>query len=417
VKLGDVANAAAQDFGRPLDGVRVLAMEQLQAMPVCTLLLSRLGAEVVKLESPGTGENARQSMPQITDRAGHKVGATYLRYGLGKKSITVDIRSDKGRQLVEKLAPHFDVVCENLGPGRAAKFGVGYEQLSKIAPKLIYLSISGFGERTQSPYAKWPAFAGVAEAMSGVYEYARRPHQPPVINPVGGVGDTASGLMGIIGILAALRHRDRIGRGQHIDISMADTMLLMCDHVTNYWSLGHSRQPDEPFRLPLLASGFRAKDGWFMVQAVRRHQFERIANLVGHPEWLQDKRFDTQFGWTDHLEEVLRPGIEAWARNLTKFEASRIMAEAGIAAAPCSTAEDVAHDPHVKLRNMLVEVPRPDGVAQPVLVPGNPVKMSCVTEGPETIWPVLGEHNDEVLGGLLGLGAAELAALKAEKVI
>ncbi len=417
MKLGDVANEEARGFGRPLDGVKVLALEQLQALPVCTLLLSRLGAEVVKLESPGTGDNGRQSMPQITDRAGHKVGATFLRYALGKKSITVDIRSDKGRDLVERLAPHFDVVCENLGPGRAAKFGLGYEQLSKIAPKLIYLSISGFGERGDSPYAKWPAFAGVAEAMSGVYEYARRPHQPPIINPVGGVGDTATGLIGIIGILAALRHRDRIGRGQHIDISMADTMILMCDHVPNYWSLGLRREPDTPFRVPLLAGGFRARDGWFMIQAVRRHQFERLCSLVGHPEWTSDPRLDTQLGWSDQLEEVLRPGIEAWAASLTKFEASRILAEAGVAAAPCSNAEDVANDPHVKLRNMLVEVPRGDGGEQPVLVAGNPVKMSCVTEGPEPIWPVLGEHNDEVLGGLLGLSDSELSALRAEKVI
>jgi crotonobetainyl-CoA:carnitine CoA-transferase CaiB-like acyl-CoA transferase len=411
MRLGETANEAARGFGRPLDGVRVLALEQMQALPFATQLMARLGAEVIKVEQVGRGDAGRASTPAVTRENGEKVGATFLRNNLDKQSVAIDLQSDRGRQLVADLSATADVVCENLGPGKARRLGLDYETLSAGHPELVYLSISGFGNDGLSPYETWPAYASVAEAMSGIYEYSRRPHQPPVIAPVGGLGDTGTGMFGIIGVLAALRHRDATGLGQHVDVSMFDAMVSLCDLAVNYWSLGQRREPDEELRLPMILDSFRSADGWFMVQVGREYQFERLANLVGHPEWATDPRFATRQGWRDNLEGVIRPAVEQWASDKTKQEAAGMLAGSGLAAAPCNAAEDVVHDPHVARRHMLVELERTDGVDQPVLVAGNPIKMSRVAEGPETDVPLMGEHTSDVLRDVLGLDQAAIDAL------
>jgi crotonobetainyl-CoA:carnitine CoA-transferase CaiB-like acyl-CoA transferase len=411
-----MANAGSSAFGRPLDGVRLLALEQMQALPFATQLMARLGADVVKIEPPG-GESARSAQPATTDETGRSVGATYLRYNLGKRSVVIDIKLDRGRDLLLDLAAHFDVVCENLGPGRAERLGVGYEAVSARNSRVIYLSISGFGRGGQSPYSTWPAYAGVAEAMSGIYEWARRPHQPPVINPVGGLGDTGTGMFGVIGVLAALRHRDATGVGQLVDVAMLDSMLSICDISVNYWSMGMTREPDTELRRPYVLDGFRSRDGWFLVQISRDHQFERLARVLGHDEWLTDERFATRWGWYDHLEDTIRPAVESWASSKTKLEAAAALADVGVTAAPCNDAEDVVADPHVKLRNMLVEIPRTDGIDAPVLVAGNPVKLSHMAEGPEKRSPHVGEHTAEVLREVLGIDANAFATLTRAGVV
>jgi crotonobetainyl-CoA:carnitine CoA-transferase CaiB-like acyl-CoA transferase len=417
MRLGDTANEGARGFGRPLDGVRVIALEQMQALPFATQLMTRLGAEVIKVEQVGRGDSGRTATPSMTRENGEKVGATFVRNNLGKESVAIDFQSHRGRQLVLDLSRKSDIVCENLGPGKAKRLGLDYESMSAEHPELIYLSISGFGNDGLSPYEKWPAYASVAEAMSGIYEYARRPHQPPVINPVGGLGDTGTGLFGIIGMLAALRHRDATGLGQHIDVSMFDAMVSICDLAVNYWSMGQYREPDQEFDLPLILDSFPSARGWFIVQVVREHQFERLANLVGHPDWVGDDRFATRQGWRDHFETAIRPAVEAWAADKTNLEAARAFADSGIAAAPCSSAADVAADPHVALHNMLVEVERTDGVEQPVLVAGNPIKMSRVAEGPERFVPLMGEHTDSVLNSVLGLDDQAIDDLIAAGVV
>jgi len=417
MRLGDTANEGARGFGRPLDGVRIVALEQMQALPFATQMMARMGAEVIKVEEVGRGDSGRTATPSLTRENGEKVGATFLRNNLGKESVAIDFQSDRGRQLVLDLSRRADIVCENLGPGKAKRLGLDYGAMSAEHPELIYLSISGFGNDGLSPYEKWPAYASVAEAMSGIYEYSRRPHQPPIINPVGGLGDTGTGMFGVIGVLAALRHRDATGLGQHVDVSMFDAMVAMCDLAVNYWSMGQFREPDQEFDLPLILDSFLSARGWFIVQVGREHQFERLANLVGHPEWVGDERFATRQGWRAHVEPVIRPAVEAWAADKTNLEAARIFAESGIAAAPCSSAPDVAADPHVALHNMLVELERTDGVEQPVLVAGNPIKMSKVTEGPEKFVPMMGEHTASVLSSMLGLDDSTIDELIAAGVI
>ena len=412
MRLGDVANADAAANGKPLDGVRILAAEQMQALPYATQLLARLGAEVVRVEHPVHGDSGRGALPAVDDPEGRRLGATFLRNNLNKRSVGIDLKHPKGRELFIELAGHFDVVGENFKAGTMDRLGLGYDVLSARHPRLVYVSISGFGNLGDSPYRDWPAYAMVPEAMSGLYEYARIGDEPPRVVPAGALGDISSGLFAVIGVLAALRQRDRTGTGQVVDIAMLDAMVAMADVVTNFWSLG--KRGNE---LEVLMNSFQAADGWFAMQVAREHQFEALAELVGHPEWTSDPRFATRKGWADHCEDVVRPAVTAWAADKTRIEVCDALGGANIPSGPCFTAPEVIDDPHVQMRNMLVEMPRPNGDGDPVLIPGNPVKLSDVAEGPETRVPYVGEHTDEVLAAELGLDDDALAALRDEGVI
>jgi formyl-CoA transferase len=422
MRVGDAANTGAAGYGKPLDGIRVLAAEQMQALPYATQLLGRLGAEVVKVEHPRTGESGRGALPAMRDPGGRSVGATFLRNNLSKRSVGLDLKDPRGRDLFLRLVPRFDVVCENFKPGTMDRLGLGYGDCAAVHPGVVYLSVSGFGNAVhegmdRSPYDSWPAYAPIAEAMSGIYEYQRRGDHPPVVAPVGALGDIGTALFGVIGVLAALRHRDRTGVGEYVDVAMYDAMVAMTDIVTNFWSMGLRPDPAGATGPALIMDGFRAADGWFIVQVGREHQFERLAEVVGRPEWLTDERLAERAGWRRHLDDLIRPGVEGWAATRTRVEACEALSAAGVAAGPCYAAPDVIADPHVAARHMLVELERTDDVDEPVLIPGNPIKLSRTTEGPETRVPWTGEHTGEVLGEELGLGDDELAPLRDDGVI
>ncbi len=413
MRLGEVVNPDAVDNGRPLDGVRILALEQMQALPYATQLLARLGADVVKVESIHGGDLGRSSMPAVTDPEGRSVGATFLRNNLDKRSICVDLKHPEGRDLVLRLAPAFDVVAENFKPGAMQRLGLGPADLAAVDERIIYVSVSGFGNLGDSPYRERPAFASITEAMSGIYTFTAGPGRQPLANPVGALGDMSAALYATIGILAALRHRDATGRGQHVDVAMLDSVVAMTDIVSNFWSMG-LRGGDIG---PVLLTTFRAADGWFVLQVGREQHFRALSQVIGQPEWVEDPRFADRGGWTQHLDSTIRPAIESWASTLTREQASAELASAGLAAGPCATDDELVVDPHLAARHMLVEVDRPDGVDQPVLVPGNPVKLSAVAEGPERRPPWLGEHTDEVLSAELGLDDEDVADLRTRGII
>jgi crotonobetainyl-CoA:carnitine CoA-transferase CaiB-like acyl-CoA transferase len=413
MRLGDVVPGEGPDNGKPLDGIRVLAAEQMQALPYATQLLGRLGAEVVKVEHPVHGESGRGATPAMEDPLGRTVGATFLRNNLSKKSVGLDLKAPAGKQLFLDLVPQFDVVAENFKAGTMDRLGLGYEDVRAVHPGVIYVSVSGFGNRDDSPYREWPAYASIVEAMSGIYAWAQRPGEPPRPNPVGALGDISSALFGVIGILAALRHRDRTGIGQYVDIAMLDAVVAMTDVVSNLWSLG--QHPDAP--LPMILDAFATKDGYLNMQVVREHQFAALVTLIGRPEWVDDPRFAERLGWAEYLESDIRPAIEAWLADKTRLEATHLLSDVGIAAGPVHTSPEIIADEHVAKRHMIVEMERTDGVADPVLIPGNPVKLSAVAQGPETRIPWVGEHTTEVLQAELGLSGVELDQLRADGVI
>ncbi len=179
-------------------------------------------------------------------------------------------------------------MAENFKGGALARMGLGYDDIAAVHPSVVYVSVSGFGNTVETPYDGWPAYAAVAEAMSGIYDYKLEPGRPPVVSPVGALGDIGTALFATIGLLAALRHRDRTGEGQYVDVAMFDAMVAMTDLVTNFWSLGLRPEPGQG--LAMILDGFEAANGWFIIQVGREHEFERLANLVGKPEWLSDER-------------------------------------------------------------------------------------------------------------------------------
>jgi crotonobetainyl-CoA:carnitine CoA-transferase CaiB-like acyl-CoA transferase len=399
----------------PLAGVRILAVEQVVAMPYATQLLARLGADVVKIEHPVTGDSGRHSQPTLRDDDGRLVGAPYIRSNLHKRSVGLDLKSAEGKALFLSLVEHFDVVADNMRPGTMTRLGLDPGELLARYPRLVYVSVSGFGSDPGSPYYSWPAYAPTAEAMAGFGESVRKPGQPPAMGGAGALGDIGTALFACIGLLAALRQRDRTGRGQHVDVAMYDAMMAMADHVPFMWSMsgGDSSGRSGPTSV---TGAFAAADGYFIMLA-REPQFPALARLVGHEEWSGDPAWGRQGAWKERTESHIRPALEGWASGKTKLEAAHELCALGIAAGPSNTAPDIAGDPHVALHQMLVEVPRPDG-GQPMLVVANPIKLSATQPDKRAArWPMLGQHTYEVLAQELDLPARELDALAARGVI
>ena len=267
----------------------------------------------------------------MTDPDGRMVGATFLRNNLNKRSISINLKDPRGRQLVLDLAGRFDIFAENFKGGALARLGLAYDDVRAVNERIIYVSVSGFGNDDTSPYHSWPAYAPVVEAMSGLYETKRRNDEAPRVAPGGSLGDMGTSMFATVGILATLYQRDRTGLGQQIDVAMLDSTVAMTDIITNYWSLGMPGGADPP----IIMHGFLASDGWFILQVGRVQQFAALARLLGHPEWITDPTLADRQGWYDSIESVIRPAIEKWAADKTKLESCRQLGDAGLAAGPC----------------------------------------------------------------------------------
>lgn len=405
---------------KPLEGIRILAVEQMQALPYATQLLARLGAEVVKVEHPSLGESGRASAPFIKDPQGRNVGMTYLRNNFNKKSVGINIKSDRGRELVLEMSKGFDVFAENFKSNTMARLGLDFDSVLKKNPQIVYLSISGFGNSVETPYAGWPAYAGVAESMSSLYSWSTPSDEPPLISPLGAIGDTGSAIFGVIGVLAALRQKEQTQQGQFVDISMFDCMVALADVQIQYDSMGVEREPGKPGLLILDA--FKAEDGYFMIQIGRENHWEILCRLIGKEEWLKDERFASRQGWVTYLNSEIRPAVEDWSKNLKKLEACKRLAEAGVAAGPCNSPQDVMSDEHIKSREMIVEMELPSDDStkmqnQKMKIPGNPIKISSMSDNKDTRMPWLNEHTDEVLTAELKLSDKELQSLRDDSVI
>jgi len=421
MRLGETRHPERASGPKPLAGVRVLAVEQMQAMPYGTQLLTHLGADVIKIEPPGRGDSGRASRPTVTEANGAHVGATFLRNNLNKRSVAIDVRRPEGRDLVLRLAKHFQVFAENSRSGWMDRHGLGYGDVQAVNPAIVYASISGFGNLDPSPYDGWAAYAPIAEAMAGTYEPIRKEGSPPPVVVAGALGDNASALYCVIGILAALRQAEATGRGQHVDVAMYDTMIAMTDMVPFMWSVGEPRQAATAGRTGIVEA-FEAQDGFFVIAIFREHQFAKLAEIVGEPGWVGDPRFATREDWSLRKNDVVRPALERWASSRSKLEAARILNEAGIPAGPSNSAADLRADPHVEARDMLIEVERADpelaaADAPPMLIHGNPIKLSGMAEGPAERFPGVGQHTDSVLRDELGLDDDELERLRGEQLI
>jgi crotonobetainyl-CoA:carnitine CoA-transferase CaiB-like acyl-CoA transferase len=315
----------------PLAGVRILSVEQVVAMPFATQLLARLGADVVKIEHPVTGDSGRHSYPMVRDGDGRPVGSPYVVNNLHKRSVGLDLKSDEGRELFLALAGHFDVVADNMRPGVMGRLGLGSQELLERYPRIVTLSISGFGNDAASPYHSWPAYAAIAEAMAGFGESTRKPGQLPLTGQAGALGDIGTALFACIGLLAALRQRDETGEGQHVDVAMFDAMVAMAGAPSG-WSIAQGETIGAASATSV-AGAFLASDGYFTLYA-REPTFAVLAGVLGHEEWTTDPDWAVLGAWKERIESHIRPALEQWASSKTRLEAAHVFAALGIPAAP-----------------------------------------------------------------------------------
>lgn len=403
-------------MGRPLEGLRILAVEQVQVGPLGSMLLADLGAEVVKVERPGVGELARAVNRFPLGPNGEPVPFTIVRLNRNKKSITLDLKHERGKAVFRELVAVADAVWENFAPGTMDALGLGWAHLREINPALIYVSISGFGHRDvlPGPYADRPAYDQVIQAMSGLMYMPGKPGDPPI--PLGfPAADMVPAVFAVAGLLAALYERQRTGRGRHVDIAMYDCMLMANERALGLLGiLGRAPargQGDTSAQLGVFAAG----DGYVAIGIVTQAVWPAFCRALGREDLLADERVRTPEGRSRHVEEVLRPAIEGWARDRTREQVVEALLAAGVACGPVRRVEEVYACPQTAARQMLLEMEHP--VAGTVRVAGNPLKMSDMEPVVARRPPELGEHTDEVLAGWLGYTGAEVAALRAAGVL
>jgi CoA:oxalate CoA-transferase len=348
------------------------------------MLLSDLGAEVIKIEPPG-GEETRRHPPMVRGQSVY-----FSVYNRGKKSICHDLRSPKGKEVFAALVPKADIVLENFRPGVMAAMGFAYAQLQALNPGVILVSVSGFGQ--YGPYRDRPAFDSLGHAMGGLMALTGQTEGHPV-GTASSVVDRYTALHATIGALAALRHRERTGEGQVVDVCLLDSALTMVEIPTSYYLATGAEGGRPPYK---------AKDGWVVIAAAGRDMAGRLMKMVGGPA------DDTPLAGSSPGAER-RAKIEAWCAARTVNDICAALLEAGIPVAPVRTIPEVAKDPHLWEREMLVK--REDAVAGEMYLPGATVKLS---KTPAQVGPVPtpGQHTDEVLGRLLGYDRSALDALR-----
>jgi len=395
---------------KPLQGVRVLDLSRVLAGPFCAMNLADLGAEVIKIEVPGRGDDSRGFAPRIpgSDDSGY-----YYSVNRGKRSITLDLRKPEGAKIFLDLVRHADIVVENFSPGTMDRFDTGYDKLRAVNPKIILCSISGFGQT--GPMAAAPAYDIVAQALGGTMSITGLPGGEPTRCGVS-IGDLAAALYGVIGILAALRARETTGVGQHLDIAMLDCQVAWLeDALARYSATGRipgpigSRHPSiTPFQQ------FHASDGYFVAGCGNEGIWQRFCDAIDRAELKADPRFKTNADRTANhaqLEPILAQHFAPKPRDywLSHLEA------ANVPCAPIANVEEVSRNAHLAERNMILRANHP--TFSDLIVPGSPLKTAGGDGTPDTRSPNLGEHNEEVYRRLLGFDAERLAELRAREII
>jgi crotonobetainyl-CoA:carnitine CoA-transferase CaiB-like acyl-CoA transferase len=395
----------------PLAGFRILDISTIVAGPWAATLLADLGAEVLKVELPGTGDALRALAP-------HKDGVSlwWKVTNRNKAAVTLDLRKPEGKALFERLLPRFDVLVENFRPGTLDGWGLDWARLSAIHPKLVALRVSGFGQT--GPYATRPAFARVAEALSGFTSICGEAEGPP-LHLGFPIADAVTGLFGALGIASALcaRLRDPDSPGQEIDVNLAESMLRVLDFLPiEYDQLGVVRgRSGNLSQYAAPSNVYRTRDGrWITLPASSQRIFERLAVALGRPELAQDTRFRTNADRLRHRAELdALIAAEVGARDADELRA--LFDKHEVAAAPIYSIADVFADPHFQARETIVSVP--DEELGPLRMQNVVPRFSATPGGIDRAGPALGADNAEIYGEWLGLDAAELARLKAAGVI
>ncbi len=391
----------------PLTGIRVLELAQIVAGPFCGTLMAEFGAEVIKTELPGKGDDLRRLGPT-------EDGCNYW-YAVdnrGKKVVTLDLRTPKGQELVRRLVPLCDVVIENFRPGVLESWGLGWDDLRKLRPSLIMARITAFGQT--GPLRDGPGFAAIASAFGGTW-YLNGPADRPPARPTPVYPDYLTGLFTAFGIMAALRHRDATGEGQWIDAALYESAFRILEYSTTFYGrkgvtrerggIQHSGWPGGAFRT--------GDDRWIVFTTPAQHLFERLCAMLGRPDLPKDPRFSSHEERSAHMGDLLALA-EAWFEARSFDQAIEGLRSHDIPHSPIMSMADIFADPHYRERQSIIEVPSEIGpLPQPAVLP----RLSATPGRATHAGPPLGHHTREVFGGLLGMSQAEIAGLCAEGVV
>jgi len=393
--------------GLALAGLRVLDLTSQLSGPYCAMLLGDLGADVIKVERPGIGDDSRSVSPKINGES-----AAFMTFNRNKRSLTLDLKAPEGRAIALKLAARADVVLENFRPGTVARLGIGYDDVRPINPRVIYCSISGFGQT--GPYRERGGFDRVAQGMSGVMSINGEAEGPPLPLPIP-ISDIGTGMFATIGILAALAARAGTGQGQLVDTSLLETPIAWSVYeASSYFATGRVPERLGPgHRASAPYQAFRTKDSWINIGGGSPAFWPKICAMLGIPELLVDPRFQTPGDRVRHREELEALLAPHFAADTTAMWLDRFEAE-GIPAGPILTYDEVFADPQVIHREMAVPVEHP--TAGPTRVLGIPIKLSGTPARVRRPAPTLGQHTDEVLAEL-GYDATEIQGLHAGRIV
>lgn len=394
---------------KPLEQLKVLDLTRVLAGPYCTMLLRELGAEIIKVEMPETGDDARHYGPFKANKSVY-----FLSINRGKESISINLKTEQGKQIIRELVQKIDVLVENFRPGTMEKLGLGYDLLKEINPRLIYAASSGFGHT--GPEAKKPAYDMLVQAMGGMISITGWPDSPPT--RVGmSIGDITASLFTAIGICSALYQRERTGEGQKIDIGMLDCQVAILENaIVRYQVDGVPPQPlgnRHPTITPFQA--FRAKDDYIIIPVGNNNLWQIFCQAIGREELIEHEKFATNKLRTEHLEELI-PLLEAEIGQKTVAEWSEIFEQASFPCSPINTIDKVMTNRQLLARNMFVQVE--DKEIGSVKIVGNPIKMTSIEE--ETTRPPapeIGEHTDNILTTFLGYTDEQITRLREEGVI
>jgi crotonobetainyl-CoA:carnitine CoA-transferase CaiB-like acyl-CoA transferase len=411
-------NAVAR--AAPLQGIKVLDLSRVLAGPWSGQMLGDLGADVIKVERPGAGDDTRSwGPPWLRDQAGEPTSdaAYFFCANRNKRSLTIDISCAQGQALIRELASKADVLLENFKVGGLQQYGLDAESLLQLNPRLVYASITGFGQ--DGPYAARAGYDFLIQGMGGLMSVTGRHQSEEGAGPqkVGvALTDVLTGLYTTIGVLAALAERDKTGKGQHIDVALLDVQVAaLANQAANYLiggkapeRMGNAHPNIVPYQ------DFPTADGDMILAIGNDGQFARFSEVAGHPEWAADARFATNRGRVENRATLLPLLRQATAFRTTR-EWMEALAQAGVPCGPINRIDQVFDDPQVKARQLCVKLPHP--VAGEVPLVANPIRLSASPIEYRRAPPLLGQHTDEVLADWLGLSAVELQRLKDEHII
>ena len=375
-------------------GIRVLDMSRVLAGPFAGMLLADMGADVIKLEIPNRGDDSRQFPPFRGDESMY-----YVNLNRGKKSITLDLKTKDGKKIFKELVKECDVLLENFRPGTMKKLGLGYDELKKINPRLIYSAISGFGQT--GPYSHRPGYDIIGQAMGGLLSITGWPDGPPTRSGTA-IGDILSSLFCTVGILAALQVRGQIGFGQLVDVSLVDSVFAALENIPQvYYVDGHvPERIGNRYEFIYPYDTFEAKDGWIVIGIANDSLWMKFLDATGL-DLGDDPRFKSNpLRVKNH--EPLKEIIADWSKEKTKAEIVELLTQAGVPSCPIYDIKEASEDPHIQgAREMVIEMEQP-GLGL-VKVQGNPIKMSMTEPKPRGPAPSLGGNTYEVLNTLLGI--------------